>query len=410
MKSQNCVTFIPAMNRYVKRLYTLAGKPYRVIIGLMSGTSMDGLDIALCRISGSGRNTGLELLHFDTKPYPTAFRSSIREVFAKRMIDQQVLCGLHALIGRTHGALVNDALREWGVASDGVDFIASHGQTVFHAPQWFTGTNDYPNSTLQLGDGDHIAVSTGIITISDFRQKHIAAGGEGAPLAAYGDYLLFADEQETRVLLNIGGIANFTFLPVITSGSPCFATDVGPGNTLMDQYMKAQLGIELDKDGHLAASGVVNGPLLDALLDSDFFKLPFPKTTGPELFNLQYLAEAQRATGTTGLQDCDVMATLNAFSSSAIVTAIQRVAHHRQNVRIYVSGGGLHNPLLMRRIVDGLPDMCVSSFDELGLSPDAKEAALFALLANETVAGDAANVNVMLDSPAVCMGKISFPE
>ena len=398
------------MNECIKRLYTIAQQRHRLIIGLMSGTSMDGLDVALCRITGSGRDTALALLRFDTKAYSDSFRERVRQIFAKRTVDQQVLSGLHALIGQTHGELVNEALQDWGIPSRDVDLIASHGQTVFHAPQSLTGSDEYPNSTLQLGDGDHLAVTTGIITISDFRQKHIAAGGEGAPLAVYGDFLLFADEHETRVLLNIGGIANFTLLPAtMDSGHPCFATDVGPGNTLMNQYMRAHLGVEMDHDARVAATGTVSQRLLDGLLQHDFFALPFPKTTGPELFNLQYLTQAQQATETQGLTDEDVMATLAAFSASTIVSSIKRAAHAYENIRVYISGGGLHNPLLVDRIKDGLAGMPVASFEKLGLLPDAKEAALFALLANETVAGKASNAAAIMDSPAVCMGKISFP-
>ena len=398
------------MNPYVDKLYAVAKQPHRLVIGLMSGTSLDGLDIALCRIAGSGTDTALELLRFDTKDYTDDFRGRIRQTFAKRTVDQQVLSGLHALIGQTHGTLVNEALREWGVPASDVDLLASHGQTVFHAPQSLTGTADYPNSTLQLGDGDHIAVATGIITISDFRQKHVAAGGEGAPLAAYGDYLLFTDAQETRILLNIGGIANFTLLPATDGGGdPCFATDVGPGNTLMNQYMQTHLGVEMDRDARVASTGAVNEQLLNALLNHDFFEMPFPKTTGPELFNLQYLAGAQHASDTEGLHTPDLMATLVAFSATAITTSIRRATQTSRNPHVYISGGGLHNPLLVGRITDGLGGIPVSSFEVLGLSPDAKEAALFALLANETVAGKAANATAILDSPAVCMGKISFP-
>ncbi|WP_262249708.1 anhydro-N-acetylmuramic acid kinase [Parapedobacter soli] len=398
------------MNVYVDQLHKIANKSRRVVVGLMSGTSLDGLDIALCHISGAGRDTELELLRFETKGYTDSFREQIRQVFAKRAVDQQVLCGLHALIGQTHGMLVNEALQEWGISRSDVDLIASHGQTVFHAPQSLTGTNDYPNSTLQLGDGDHLAVTTGIITISDFRQKHLAAGGEGAPLAAYGDYLLFSDMRETRVLLNIGGIANFTLLPPPEgNGNPCFATDVGPGNTLMNQYMLAHLGEEMDRDARVAATGTVNKPLLDALLSHGFFEIPFPKTTGPELFNLAYLTDAQRATGTEGLSVPDVMATLSAFTAAAIVTAIRQAVQAYPTSHVYISGGGLHNPLLVEQLTNGLGGIAVSPFGELGLLPDAKEAALFAVLANETVAGKASDVSVILDSPAVCMGKISFP-
>lgn len=399
------------MNPHVDKLYAIANKSQRLVVGLMSGTSLDGLDIALCRIVGSGRSTELDLLRFETIGYSDNFRERIRQIFAKRTIDQQVLCGLHPLIGQTHGVLVNDALRKWGISPSDVDLLASHGQTVFHAPQSLTDTTAYPNSTLQLGDGDHLAVTTGIITISDFRQKHIAAGGEGAPLAAYGDYLLFTDDHETRILLNIGGIANFTLLSATGgNGGPCFATDVGPGNTLMNQYMLAQLGVEMDRDARLASTGAVNRPLLAALLNHDFFSMPFPKTTGPELFSLQYLTDAQQASGTEGLHTRDVMATLVAFSASAINTSIRRAVQASPNPHVYISGGGLHNPLLVDRITDGLAEIPVSSFEVLGLLPDAKEAALFALLANETVAGKAANATAILDSPAVCMGKISFPE
>jgi anhydro-N-acetylmuramic acid kinase len=397
------------MNEYVEKLYRIGQQDHRLIVGLMSGTSMDGLDIALCRIAGNGRNTVLDMLRFETKSYSNVFRNQIRSIFSKRSIDQQVLCGLHALVGQTHGALVNETLRQWEIPNDEIDLIASHGQTVFHAPQSLTGNRDYPNSTLQIGDGDHLAVATGIITISDFRQKHIAAGGEGAPLAAYGDYLLFVDRRETRVLLNIGGIANFTLLPAIDSGHPCFATDVGPGNTLMDQYMQAKLGLEMDRNAGVAATGTINEVLLRALLDHSFFDLPFPKTTGPELFNLQYLAESQQATQTGNLSENDVMATLSAFSALAIVASIQRAAGQYKDLRVYVSGGGLHNPLLLGQITDGLAGIPVAPFDELGLLPDAKEAALFALLANETVAGAAVNAAAIMDAPAVCMGKISFP-
>ncbi|MGV3761505.1 anhydro-N-acetylmuramic acid kinase [Parapedobacter sp.] len=397
------------MNVHVDKLYAIARQPQRLVIGLMSGTSLDGLDIALCRIAGSGTDTALELLRFDTKAYTDDFRERVRQIFAKRTIDQQVLSGLHALIGQTHATLVNAALRDWGMPAGDVDLLASHGQTVFHAPRSLTGTADYPNSTLQLGDGDHLAVGTGIITISDFRQKHIAAGGEGAPLAAYGDYLLFTDRHETRVLLNIGGIANFTILPATGSGNPCFATDVGPGNTLMNQYMLANLGEEMDRDARLALTGAVNGQLLEALLSHDFFTLPFPKTTGPELFNLDYLREAQRASDTERLSKSDVMATLAAFSASAITAAILRAAQGYGHTHVYISGGGLHNPLLVDRITHGVKGIPVSSFQDLGLLPDAKEAALFALLANETVAGKATHATAILDSPAVCMGKISFP-
>ncbi|MDR2285047.1 MAG: anhydro-N-acetylmuramic acid kinase [Sphingobacterium sp.] len=397
------------MNGQIEKLYEISKKDSRLIIGLMSGTSLDGLDIALCNIEGSGLDTSLKLLHFDTLSYQDEFRNNIRKIFAKKEINQQDFSGINPYVAIVHASLVNNALKNWGVAPQDIDLIASHGQTVYHAPQILTKNPDLPNSTLQIGDGDHIAVHTGIITLSDFRQKHIAAGGEGAPLAAYGDFLLFTDTIENRILLNIGGISNFTFLPQKGSSIKAFATDLGPGNTLMNQYMFQHFGREMDIDGETAQSGLVNETLLQYLLQEDFLELPFPKTTGPELFNLDYLTMKQETSGTQHLSPPDVMATLNMFSALAIVNGIKTLTKDLDNVAIYVSGGGLHNPLLMHNISKALPTMKVSSIDEIDMNPDAKEACLFAVLANEAVAGDPENVSGLKDSPAICMGKISFP-
>ena len=184
----------------------------------MSGTSLDGLDVALCAFQGSGLKTRVKVLKFETVGYDDAFRAEIRRVFAQKEIDFQHLTLLNVIIAERHADIVNKCLANWKINPSEVDLIASHGQTVFHAPRVLHGMNDYPNATLQIGDGDHIARQTGIITLSDFRQKHLAAGGEGAPLALYGDYFLFSKPGEDRFLLNIGGIANFTYLPA--SGNP----------------------------------------------------------------------------------------------------------------------------------------------------------------------------------------------
>lgn len=397
------------MNNQILKLYTISQKNNRLILGLMSGTSLDGLDIALCKIKNNGIETQLELIQFETFDYEDDFRNNVRKIFAKRQIDQQELCGINAYIGQVHAELINKALEKWNIAPSEIDLIASHGQTVYHAPQILTKDYSLPNSTLQLGDADHIAVKTGIITISDFRQKHIAAGGEGAPLAAYGDYLLFTDQTENRILLNIGGISNFTFLPHSDSELKAFATDLGPGNTIMNQYMKKHSNVEMDRDALIASEGEVNYELLTALMKEEFLTLEFPKTTGPELFNLAYLEEKQLSTNTGNLSEEDVMATLNAFSARAIIDGILKVSEGLDNIAVYVSGGGLHNPLLMQNIKNGLSQHKVTSIDDISMNPDAKEACLFAVLANETIAGSPNNVKNIKDSPAICMGKISLP-
>lgn len=397
------------MNSQIAKLYAISKKETRLIIGLMSGTSLDGLDIALCKIEGSGFDTKLEILHFDTLPYENQFRTYIRKIFAKTMINQQDLCGINPYIAISHATLINKALHNWGVHADDIDLIASHGQTVYHAPQILTKDYDLPNSTLQIGDGDHIAVHTGIITLSDFRQKHIAAGGEGAPLAAYGDFLLFTHNIENRILLNIGGISNFTILPKKGAQQKAFATDLGPGNTIMNQYMFEYFGVEMDMNATTALSGRVHDNLLEHLLQDIFLDLEFPKTTGPELFNLAYLRNKQKESGTQNLSHADIMATLNMFSATAIVRGIKKVTAGFDNVAVYVSGGGLHNPLLMQNIRYGLAGIKVDSMHQIDMNPDAKEACLFAVLANEAIAGNPQNVAGLKDSPPVCMGKVSFP-
>src|SRR5205085_6069842 len=192
-------------------------------------------------------------------------------------------------------------------------------------------------------DGDHVAVATGITTISDFRQKHIAKGGEGAPLAVYGDFLLLSNKKENRILLNIGGIANFTYLPAGQQASKVFVTDTGPGNTLIDQAVRRFCpGEYYDKDAAKASAGKVNEALLRELLSHPFFKLPFPKTTGPELFNIDYLVRAQKQSNITQITLEDLLATLTRFSAESIVAAIKK-AVKKDKFEIYLSGGGAHN-------------------------------------------------------------------
>ncbi|RYD69329.1 MAG: anhydro-N-acetylmuramic acid kinase, partial [Sphingobacteriales bacterium] len=262
----------------------------------------------------------------------------------------------------------------------------------------------------QIGDGDHIAVKTGIITLSDFRQKHLAAGGEGAPLAVYGDYLIFSKRGEDRVMLNIGGIANFTYLPGNLNASEIFSTDVGPGNTLMDQFMQHHYHQFYDKNGAVANSGRLNETLLRELLQCDFFELDFPKTTGPELFNLDYLQAAQNRSSTLYIATEDVMTTLCHFSAETISNAVKRCFGKKPNAQIFMSGGGMHNPLLVELLKGKLLHCNFFTTDDLNINPDAKEAVLFAVLANETVCGSPLNFGDRKGVPSVCMGKISLPE
>ena len=396
------------MNVHLSDLARIAAAPSRIIAGLMSGTSLDGLDIALCEFTGSGSETKVKVLHFITMPYSQQFKEELKAISFKTQVELQKVTLLNAVIGSYSAKLILEALKIWGYPVAAVDLVASHGQTIFHAPISLHQLEPYPNATLQIGDGDHIAVQTGIITLSDFRQKHIAAGGEGAPLAVYGDYLLLSSTDENRILLNIGGISNFTYLPGGKNPDLVFSTDIGPGNTLIDQFVQLNYpGKYYDQDAAIAKAGTPSPALVKALLAHPFFEQSFPRTTGPELFNLSYLQNAKEVSGQLALSKEDTLASLCEFTAISIVTAIKK-AIGEQPFKVYLSGGGMHNPLLVQKIGEGL-GFSLNNTTDLGIDPDAKEAVLFALLANECVAGGQTDFGHRRGIPGVTMGKISLP-
>ena len=398
------------MNQNITNLCMIAAKETRCIIGLMSGTSLDGLDVALCRIKGFGLETEIELLQFETISYDNHFKEEVRAVFSKRIVDLEKICLLNGWIAQKHAAIILNCLENWQIKPSKIDLIASHGQTIYHAPKFLHPHDEFGNGTLQIGDGDHLALATGIITISDFRQKHIAAGGEGAPLAVYGDYFIFSKKDENRIMLNIGGIANFTYLPGNMNVDAIFSTDTGPGNTLMDAYAQKYFQLSYDKDSSLARMGNIDESFLFHLAQHSFFEKKFPKTTGPELFNLAYIENALIQAGIESLSHYDVMATLNRFSAITIVDAVKRTIDNHAPISIYTSGGGMHNPLLMEHIQSMLTGCTFHSTEMLKINPDAKEAVLFAILANESVAGGNIQIGKTNSGiPSVSMGKISFP-
>jgi anhydro-N-acetylmuramic acid kinase len=397
------------MSPNVQKLYKIAQKDSRKIIGLMSGTSMDGLDIALCTIKGAGKATQLAVDAFTSIPFNTDTKTKIQSVFSKQEVSLQQLTLMNAWLANKYAEMVQNALSNWGMGPNDIDLIASHGQTVFHAPKSLHQQTDFGNATLQIGDGDHIAVKTGIITISDFRQKHIAAGGEGAPLVVYGDYLLYSSAIENRILLNIGGIANFTFLPIGAEVAQVISTDTGPGNTLMDAYIRKYFpDLPFDIGGKIASAGQVHAALIKQLESNVFFETGFPKTIGPELFNLAFVEEAKQQIGLSSISHEDMMATLNYFTAITITHAINALVPQTSNIVMYVSGGGLHNPFLMQQLHNLMPAITIHDTNAIGVVPDAKEAVLFALLANETIAGEAMHLSNQTKLP-VSFGKISFP-
>ncbi len=386
------------MTSQLARLLAVAGLPSRRIVGLMSGTSLDGLDVALCRCTGHGSALRVRLEQFATIPYEPDFQRRLRAVSQPTVLLEEVVL-LNAEVARRHAATVLACLESWRVAPADIDVLASHGQTIWHAPRHQHGRADFPHhATLQIGDGDHLAQLTGIITLSDFRQKHVAAGYEGAPLAPFGDELLFRRPGTNRLLLNLGGIANFTVLPA--DGSPAQATDTGPANTLLDYVVRQHYpGQAYDAGGRLAAQGQPHAGLLAALLSHEFFAAGFPKTTGPELFSPAYLQESQRRAGAENLSAPDLLATLVELTATAVAQAAHHYLGPAPAAEVLVSGGGAHNAALVAALARHLPAARLLSTAEAGVPPDAKEALLFAVLANETLAGH----------PALRLGKISLP-
>ena len=397
------------MNQNLLKLTGIAAKETKTIIGLMSGTSLDGLDIALCEISGHGAGSKLKLIGFTTIEYNDSFRDNIKTIFSKQQVNLEQLCVLNEWVGLEHARMINEQLKKWNTTADKIDLIASHGQTIYHSPKSMRPSSEFGNATLQIGDGDHIAVNTGIITISDFRQKNIAAGGEGAPLAAYGDYLLFANPDEPVVLLNIGGISNATFIPAAAAFKEIICTDIGPGNTLMDQWIQQHTDWKFDRDAYYAKQGSINEDLYAALKADPFFDLPLPRTTGPELFNLYYIQDSIKKANLENLTWQDVLATLNYFTAKVIADTIIKFSSDKVKPTILISGGGLHNPLLLENLYQFLPGYTIGSTANKGINPDAKEAILFALLANELISGEHSFGEGAPGFPAVGMGKISFP-
>ena len=382
------------MNKHFKQIYELSGKPIRRVIGLMSGTSLDGLDIAYCHCS----EQGLEVKEYLTVPYDEKIRSLLVSVQSKEQVPLGSLCILNTKLAHSYAAFIRIALQKWNLGHEDVDFIGSHGQTVFHFP------TKERTATLQIVDGDQLAVASGLPVVSDFRQKHTAVGGEGAPLVSLMDEALFRDANIARMLLNLGGIANLSWLPSINSGSEVMSSDTGPANTLINEAMTLYFGKEYDKDGEVARQGQVNNEFVKALLCDDFFKKKFPKSTGQEIFNLGYIHHQMQSLG-VNLQPKDLVATLTQFTVESVALAMKKISN-TVSFEWYVSGGGLYNTMIMEGLRAYFPNSPQRNFDELGIPSDAKEAALIAFLADGMIVGK----KFLVNNREVSLGKLSLSD
>lgn len=338
------------------------------VVGLMSGTSYDGIDVAVAELELAGRELVLTPLGALEHPHPTDVRELIAAVLPPARVPLADVCRLDTLLG---SAFATAAVRGIAELADGVaDLVVSHGQTVFH---WVEGNRAY--GTLQLGQPAFIAERTGLPVVSDLRSRDIARGGQGAPLVSMLDTLLLPPADRPRGALNLGGIANLT---LIRPDGSVLAYDLGPANALIDAAAGDLLGVPYDENGRHAARGRVDEELLAALLDEPYFDLPAPKTTGKELFHRGYLAD--RLARFPGRSPVDVVATVTELTARVVAAECDR----HGIAELVVSGGGVHNEWLMGRIRERVS---VRAIDELGIPTDAKEAYAFAVLGFLTVHG-----------------------
>ena len=340
-----------------------------IYIGLMSGTSLDGVDVAAVDFS----EFPPRLLYSKTRPYASTVKQRLTELCQQQTTSLDQLYSLHAELGEIYALAVEHALSESALQADEITAIGCHGQTIRHGPD-----AAFPY-TAQIGDANRIAARTGITTVADLRGKDIAVGGQAAPLAPAFHRFLFRSETEDRVVINIGGIANITYLPADTA-QPVLGFDTGPGNTLMDYWCQQHLGESYDRQGAWARQGTIDNALLKSMMSSEpYFKMPPPKSTGTEYFNPDWLLH--RVDDETNA--VRVQATLAELTAATIAEAVTALPARVSGC--FVCGGGAHNVYLLDRLQSALGDCQVATTETLGLDPDFVEACAFAWLARERI-------------------------
>ncbi len=362
------------------------------VIGIMSGTSVDGIDVAVCDFApdhqGPSHALTLRLVAYREQPYPDDLRHQTLTLCADGVTLLDDLTELNFTLGAAYATAIADTLEDEGLDRDAIDLIACHGQTIYHLTQ-----PGRVRSTLQIGEPAVVARHVGVTVVSDFRVADMAAEGHGAPLAPFLDALLLSSAEKTRALQNIGGIANVTFLPAAGKLEDAYAFDTGPGNSLIDfgaRYFSG--GAErYDRKGQLARAGQVDAQLAAEALAHPYFTLSPPKSTGRELFGDVFAAELIVRGEDRGLSPAQIMATLTAITARSIADAYQRFGPKHID-EVIVSGGGGHNTTLMQMLRAALPASRVTLYDDFGLPADAKEAVLIALLGYEAIHGRPANL------------------
>ncbi len=382
-----------------------------LVLGMMSGTSADGIDVALARISGAPPNLSAKLIGHASVRFPGQLRKEILRVGEQLPISAGALSQLNFRLGVLFADAALAACRKFRVARGRISLIGSHGQTIFHQG-WPVSCFGSPTaSTLQIGEPSVIAARTGIATIGDFRPADMALGGQGAPLVPYVDYLLYRHVRLGRVSLNLGGIANITVLPRAAKPQQVFAFDTGPANMLIDalvlHFTRRQ---RFDKNAQLAAQGRSNPALLDEFLRDPYLKLVPPKSTGREYYGHTYLKKILALGRRHRAKPNDLIRAATIFTALSVVDALNRFVLKKEKIdQLIVSGGGAHNPLILAQLSAALPGIEVLPSSRLGVPEDAKEAFAFALLAYETFHQRPSNLPSATGArgPAI-LGKISY--
>lgn len=390
-------------------LRDILNKNVKKVIGLMSGTSADGVDAALTTITGCGLKTRVVLDAYVSIPFDADVRERILDIASGTFGGAREICLMNALLGQLYYEACCAVCSKAGIDVREVDLVGCHGQTVYHQPEATEYVGRKVRSTLQIGDASVLCEKMDAVLVSDFRVRDMAAGGQGAPLVPYTEFLLYRSDTENIALQNIGGIGNITFIPANCGMDEMIAFDTGPGNMLIDQAMdRMTSGKEtFDKGGNCAKRYRISESMLNKLLQDPYLRQKPPKTTGREYYGKSFMELVWSFAHECGICDGDVLRTLTRYTATTVAYSIEHYLPGIPDVLI-VGGGGSYNLTLMQDLRELLPLIKVKTNEDFGISSDAKEAIAFAVLANETVCGNAGNVPSATGAAhPVILGKIS---
>lgn len=386
-------------------LNKVTNKERKLAIGLMSGTSIDGIDACLVEIEGNYIDTKVKLIDFITLNYTSEEKERILRLCNINTSTVDEMCYMNTYLGEKMGQAAIEVCKKANISIENIDYISSHGQTIYHMPD--------EHSTMQIGELANIAAVTGCLTVGDFRPSDMAYGGQGAPLVPYVDYILFSHKEKGRILLNLGGIANITVLKAGGREEDVLAFDTGPANVLIDEIVRIITGgkIFFDDGGKMALEGKIDESWLDEIICNDAYLLKKPpKSTGREYYTKELAMNLYEQGINKGLDNLSILATITAYTAKSIKNQIDMFVLSKYKIdELYVSGGGAHNQMIMK-LLSKYIKADVKNVENLEFSGDAKEAIAFAILGNEFLCGRTNNIPDSTGSNRkVIMGKLALP-